>query len=328
VIADPLDLAVRLEALPLPPEALWLLVLALGLAVLVQAADVFTRGAERVGVAFRLPPFVVGVTILAFGTSLPELVASVLAVLRGAPEIVAGNVVGSNITNLLLILGLAAVLHGQIHIRYALLRVDLPFLAGSTFLLALILWGGSVSRVEAVFCLVGLGLYLHYALTNKDSGARPEAGEGRRGLVRPMLGLVVGGALVYLGAELTVLAVVRLSVLLGIGSEVIAASVVALGTSVPEIAVTLAAARQGRSEMAVGNVLGSNVFNAFAVIGVGALVGPLPVPASLIDFALPVMVVATVITFFITMEKEMTRWEGWLMMLFYAYFLGGLFDLV
>jgi cation:H+ antiporter len=103
---------------------------------------------------------------------------------------------------------------------------------------------------------------------------------------------------------------------------------VAFGTSLPEVAVTIAAARRGRPELAVGNVLGSNVFNAFAVTGVGALVGPLRVPDSLLEFALPLMLIATLLSFFMIMEKEMTKWEGWLSLLFYVFFLGTLFNLL
>jgi cation:H+ antiporter len=123
-------------------------------------------------------------------------------------------------------------------------------------------------------------------------------------------------------------AVVEMSGLLGVGAEVIAASAVALGTSLPEVAVTIAATRRGQPELAVGNVLGSNVFNAFAVTGASALIGPLAVPDSLLAFALPLMVIATLLGFFMIMEKEMTKWEGWLSLLFYVFFLGTLFNLL
>jgi cation:H+ antiporter len=311
----------------------WSAVLLVSLLLLLKASDWFTTAAERIGYGFGLPGFLVGVTIVAVGTSLPELVSSVLAVLRGAPEFVAGNVVGSNITNLLLILGLAAILGGHFRVRYELINVDLPFLAGSAFFLALVLWSGTVSRAEGFLSLCGFGLYLWYALARRP----PPAGEpDERELelarhprwLRSSLVLVACAGLIYVGADWTVRSVVEISGLLGIGAEVIAASAVALGTSLPEVAVTIAAARRGQPELAVGNVLGSNVFNSFAVIGASALVGPLAVPASLLAFALPLMVLATLLGFFMIMEKEMTKWEGWLSLLFYVFFLGTLFNLL
>jgi cation:H+ antiporter len=316
----------------LPPLLVWSCVLLVSLAVLLKASDWFTTAAERIGYGFGLPGFLVGVTIVAFGTSLPELVSSVLAVLRGASEIVAGNVVGSNVANLLLILGLAAVLGGHFRVRYELINVDLPFLAGSAFFLALVLWSGEVSRAEGVLCLCGMGLYLWYALARRPPPAEPDEREleiaRHPRWLRSWLIVLACALLIWLGADWTVRAVVEISGLIGVGAEVIAASAVALGTSLPEVAVTLAAVRRGQPELAVGNVLGSNVFNAFGVIGVSALVGPLAVPDSLLAFALPLMVIATLLAFFMIMEKEMTKWEGWLSLLFYVFFLGTLFNLL
>jgi len=280
-----------------------------------------------------MPHFLVGVTIVSIGTSMPELVASVLAVLRGSSEIVAGNVVGSNVANLLLVLGLAAIIGGRLRIEYDLVKVDLPFLVGSAFFLALVLWSGGVSRSEGVLSLCGLGLYVWYALTGKapierELDGRESAIAAEPRWLRSTLVLIGAAGLIYLGADWTVEAVVRISGLVGIGAEVIAASAVALGTSLPEVAVTVAAARRGRPEVAVGNVLGSNVFNAFAVVGASALVGPLVVPQSILNFGLPVMIIATLLAVFMIMEKEMTKWEGWLSLLFYVYFLGALFNLL
>lgn len=315
-----------------PPLLLWSLVLVVSLAALIKGSDWFTGAAERLGRALGMPGFAVGATIVALGTSLPELVASVLAVVRGASEIVAGNVVGSNVANLLLVLGLAALVRGRLRLQYDLLRVDLPFLAGSAFLLALVLSDGTVRWPEAALLLAGLAIYLWYALSRGPPAAAPAAEEAapesRPAWPRTLLVLIASAGLVYLGADFTVRAVLEIAELAGIGAEVIAASAIALGTSLPEVAVTLSAARRGRAEMAVGNVLGSNVFNSFAVVGVSGLIGPLTVPDSIIDFALPVMIIATVLAFFMVMEKEMTKWEGWLMILFYIYFIGALFNVM
>jgi cation:H+ antiporter len=279
-----------------------------------------------------MPAFVVGMTIVAVGTSLPELVASILAVLRGASEYVAGNVVGSNIANLLLVLGLAAIVDGHLRVRFELVHVDLPFLAGSAFFLALVLWDGQVGRIEALLCLTGLAIYGWYVLSAKPSVLTEPVSEAEQAPrpAWPRTGLVLLGSagLIYVGADYTVRSVVEIAQLVGIGAELIAASAVALGTSLPEVAVTVAAARRGQPEMAVGNVLGSNVLNSFAVVGISGLFGRLTVPDSLLDFAVPVMLIATILAFFMIMEKEMTKWEGWLMILFYVYFIGALFNVM
>jgi cation:H+ antiporter len=231
-----------------------------------------------------------------------------------------------------LVLGLAGIIDGHLRVRFELLNVDLPFLAGSAFFLALVLWDGRVGTLEAVLCLAGLALYLWYALRGRPSTevepppdmvqAAPPA------WLRTCATLVASAGLIYVGADYTVQAVVEIAGLVGIGAELIAASVIALGTSLPEVAVTVTAARRGRSEIAVGNLLGSNVFNSFAVVGLSGLVGPLVVPDSIVEFAVPVMVIATVLAFFMIMEKELTKWEGWLLMLFYVYFIGAMFNVM
>jgi cation:H+ antiporter len=310
---------------------IWIAVLVLSLGVLVKASDWFTASAETIGRAFGLPTFVIGVTIIAFGTSLPELVSSVIAVIDGASEIVVGNVAGSNIANLLLVLGLTGVVAGHLRVYYEVLSVDLPFLAGSAMFLAMVAWDGTVGRFEALLCLSGLAIYLGYALTSRPvrTAEEEENDKSAAGLsVRTALVLIASGGLIYLGASFTVRAVIELAALAGIGTEVIAASAVALGTSLPEVTVTIAAVRRGQAELAVGNILGSNIFNVFAVVGISGLVGPLHVPASLLEFALPLMIVATLLTFFSIMERELTKWEGWLLLLFYVYFIGALFGLI
>lgn len=309
---------------PLPPLWSWLLVLVVGLVVLVKASDAFTAAADHLGRSFGLPAFVVGVTIVAVGTSLPELITSVLAVLRGASEIVAGNVVGSNVTNLLLIMGLVGVLAGRLRLVHEVVNVDLPFLAGSAFLLAVFLWDGTVSLGEALLALAALALYLHYALKSGRTPAGERDQTAKDGRLRSLLIIVAGALFIWLGAEATVTSVIELAAILEIGREVIAASAVALGTSLPEVTVSIAATRRGRGELAIGNVLGSNVFNAFAVIGISGLFGPLTVPDSIVTFGVPMMVIATLLAFFMIMEKELTLWEGWLLLLFYVYFLGAL----
>lgn len=311
---------------------MWFAALAAALLVLVKSADLFTDGAEAIGLALGLAPYVVGITIVAVGTSLPELVSSVIAVVRHNPEIVLGNVVGSNIANILLVLGIAAILGRRIKATWEILHVDLPLLVSSAFLLAVVAWDGAVTLPEALACLAGSAIYVSYALTmsvrradqHGDVKADSEQDVGAaRGQIAPSVWvkLALGAAGVYLGAEYTVRAVIELAAIFEVATDFIAISAVALGTSLPELAVSITAARKGNLEVAIGNVLGSSVFNSFAVVGVAGLFGTLVVAPTVLTLGLPIMVIATLLYFFMLQDREITAWEGWMLVLFYAVFL-------
>ncbi len=316
------------------PTIFWLIVFIASLAVLVKSSDYFTEAAEKIGLALGMPAFIVGVTIVAIGTSLPELVSSIIAVFAGAPEIVVGNVVGSNIANIFLVLGLAAIIGKKIKIGHELIHVDLPLLVGSAFLLAITIWDGKFTFSEAIICLVSLVVYLLYTVSaesNGDAEMKKEIkGEIKNKKIHwSTFAILFGSAFfLYVGAKYTIDSVIALSELLNIGREVIAVSAVALGTSLPELVVTVSAARRGKPEMAVGNVLGSNIFNALAVMGIPALFGTLIIPTSIITFSLPIMIIATLLYFFITQDKQITRWEGWMLVIFYVLFIGKIFAFI
>jgi len=308
------------------------------LAALVKSADWFTEGAEELGVFLGLPSYVVGLTIVAIGTSLPELVSSIFAVAQDSPEIVVGNAVGSNITNIFLVLGLAAILGGRLFVGREIVKIDLPMLASSAALLGLTALDGTISRIDGLLLFAGALIYSVYGMRmsrpSPVTQAKVEAAVVEdlgleRGRLRPLVLLkLVGGAVVlYFAAQYTVKSVIELSTLFDIGADVIAISAVALGTSLPELVVSVVAARRGKLEIAIGNVLGSNVFNAFAVVGIPALIMPLPVTHSVLTIGLPFMGVATVLYFFMAQDREVTRWEGMPLILFYILFLGMLFHL-
>lgn len=312
---------------------IWAGVLLLSLALLVKAAGYFTRAAEDIGLFFGLPQFIVGVTIVAVGTSLPELISSILAVFRGTPEIVVGNAVGSNITNVLLVLGIVAIVGRKLKLTYELTRVDLPILIGATFLATIFLYDGVYTRVEGILSLLLLAVYLRYILTSgKEVPDKTIAKEMKdvkplNSISKPLLMLALSGAFIYLGAEYTVQSVIKLSTLLGLGADIISVSIIALGTSLPELVVSVTAASKGKVEMAVGNVLGSNIFNLLGVLAIPALVAPLLVTESMLLFSIPMMVVSTLLFFFITMSKVITRWEGYMLVIFYAVFIGKVFNM-
>ncbi|WP_255198752.1 calcium/sodium antiporter [Halorarius litoreus] len=297
-----------------------------GLAALLLAADRFTHAAERVGLSLGLSPFIVGVTIIAAGTSFPELVAAVLAAAQDAPGIVVGNVVGANLANVFLILGVAAVVGRDLRVDRDLMRVDLPLLVGSAFFLLVAVWDSPFTRLEGLLALAALAVYIHFTVAAKDETVEGLVDELEAVSHEPVGGrtylvLAVSLVVVFLGAQGVVTGVTDLAGQFGVGTELIAVTVLSVGTTLPELSVTVVAARRGYTELAVGNVLGSNIFNALAVMGVPALLGPLTVAESIRGYALPVMVLGTLLYFFITQDRQITRWEGATLLLLYALFL-------
>ncbi len=310
----------------------WVAIFIVSLAVLIKASDLFTTAAEKIGLHFRIPPFIIGVTIVALGTSLPELISSIYAVFQGAPEMVVGNVVGSNITNIFLVLGLAAIVAKKMEISFELIEVDLPLLIGSAFFLGLTLMDKVFTFGEAILSLVGITIYLVYTVSMQNGHTTKKTKKEVKSLGKlqwhTIVILIASALFIFIGAKYTVESVIQISEIINIGKEIIAITVVALGTSLPELVVSITAARKGKAEIAIGNVLGSNIFNTFAVMGIPALFGDLIIPDSILSFGLPMMVVATLLYLFITQDKKITRWEGSLLLLFYVFFIGHTFGLL
>jgi len=287
------------------------------LAVLLKASDWFIDSAEEIGLSLGISPFIIGVTIIAFGTSLPELATSVASVFAGKPEIVIANVVGSNITNIALVLGLVAVYVKGFEMEYNIWHIDMPFLWGSAFLLYFAVSDLHFSIFEGILFLLGIVIFLSYSFKS-DSG---DDQEKVKASPKSYLMLLVGGVLVWLGANYTIEGITGLSTLAGIDPAIIAVTAVALGTSLPEVIVSINAARKGKTSMAVGNVLGSNIFNTYVVMGISSFFGKLAIPESFLEFSLPMMIAMTVLFGVIANNKKFTNWEGMLLLLFYAFFL-------
>ncbi len=295
------------------------------LTVLLKASDWFVDSAEEIGLSLGISPFIIGVTIVAFGTSLPELAASVAAVLAGESELVISNVVGSNITNIALVLGLVAVIVKQIELEYNIWHIDMPYLWGSAFLLWFTLADGSFSLFEAILFLIGIVIFLAYSF--KGDSDRSEKQEDReKASAKAYILLVIGGVLVWLSAEYTITAIKKLSEIAGISSTVIGLSAMALGTSLPEVIVSLNAARKGKTSIAVGNVLGSNIFNTYIVMAVPSFFGPLIIPETVTAYFLPMMIAMTILFGIMANNKKITRWEGLVLLMFYALFMVQIFN--
>ena len=288
---------------------------------LLLASDWFVDSSERIGLSLGISPFVIGVTIVAFGTSLPELASSVVAVLNSEAAIVTGNVIGSNVANVCLVLGVVAVVAGGIKMEFKVLDIDVPILLVSAIMTWTVTRDGLISAPEGLVLLVLLVLFLvnSFRSHGREDGVRVAAGWRAYGL------LLVGALGVYFGAKYMVYGIQELSTELGLSSGAIAMSAVALGTSLPEVIVSVAAARKGKPGIAVGNVLGSNVFNSYAVLGIPSLIGELSVPIEEISFSLYFMLAITVLFCFLATAQNVSRWEGATLIALYGVFMLELF---
>jgi cation:H+ antiporter len=301
------------------------LIFIVSLLVLLVSARFLTGAAEKMGLYFGMSPFVIGVFIVGIGTSLPELVAGVLSGLAGNSEIVSGNVLGANISNIFLILGLIAALSRKgIDLGGGYIMVDLNFLIGSSLLLGLIMMDGEIAFSEGIFLLVTYAIYSRFLLMNGKQRLVETDGTPPIDTVFPfkaLLILLLSGAGIYFGADHTVLSIIDIARRLAVPPSLISLTLLSMGTTLPELAVSITAIRQGKSVIAVGNILGSCVFNALVIPGAVSGFGAIHVPEYLIGFSLPLFVVASVLFYLLTQDKKISRSEGLLFLVFYAYFI-------
>ena len=315
-------------------EAVWFVV---GLAALVAGADALVRGASRLALAWGISPLVVGLTIVAFGTSAPEMAVSSSAVLGGQSDIAVGNVVGSNIFNVLFILGASALIVPLV-VHHQLIRQEVPIMLGASLLLLALGLDGRIAVGEGAALLLLLVAYTGFLVvqSRRQGGDQPDAFEsalpppskGSWGSsVWAQLGLIAAGlALLVLGSDWLVGSAVAFAKALGVSDVVIGLTIVAAGTSMPEVATSITAALKGERDMAVGNVVGSNTFNILGVVGLSGLVagseGLVLVPSVLnVDIWVMLAVALACLPVFIT-GREIARWEGALFLLYYAAYVG------
>ncbi|MBK7409451.1 MAG: calcium/sodium antiporter [Saprospirales bacterium] len=297
---------------------LYALIFIVSLAALLKASDWFVDTAERVGLSLGIPPFIIGVTIIAFGTSLPELASSIAAVLAGESEIVVGNVVGSNITNILLIIGLVALVSKEVQLEFRVMDTEIPLLIGSALLLWFTLYDLGLSPIEVGLLLSAMVVFI---VSSVQGGKEYPKLERSKVSWKSYSILLVSVVLIYLGANYTIFAIQKVSIMAGIGSEFLALTVVSLGTSLPEVVVSVTAARKNKVGMAIGNVIGSNIFNTYSVMGIPALFGKLVIPAGIVDFSLPFMLGITFFFSILCITHRISKTEGVLLLTFYAFFL-------
>jgi len=302
-----------------------------GLGLLTVGADALVRGAAKLAVRLGISPLVVGLTIVAFGTSAPELAVSVGAAYRGSGELAIGNVVGSNIANILIALGLSALI-APVAVHLQVIRQELPVLLGTSILFAVVAFDGRLSLFDGALLFALIVGYTLFLLRQSRAAGREAEEEFAAEIPQShwddplpvQLGLIVAGlALLVWGSDLAVSGAVAIAQALGVSELVVGLTVVAVGTSLPEIATSLVAVWKGERDMAVGNVIGSNVFNILAVGGASALAaaphGGIPIPPSVLTTDLWVMLGATILLLPIVLSGySVNRPEGALLVALYA----------
>jgi len=307
----------------------WTGILAGALFVLVRGADLFVAGAKQVGVAFGMSSFAIGVLIVGLGTSVPELASSIAAVLAGTTEIVIANAVGSNITNILLIVGVLAAFGGPILISRNLLQTELPifFIATVHFLASV--YDGVIDRVESLLLVGTLIAYIWYLLSSSKDTEVSQDTEERMGIqIKSIVFIVLGLTAVLVGAHYTVSMAVNIATGLSVPIGLVSIAAIAIGTSLPELFVSLQAIRNNEADLAIGNIFGSNAFNILMVVGVPGLFMPLVADVVVMDLGILILLAASLILFVTGLARQIQKWEGVMMLLFFAFFLVKLIEFV
>ena len=299
----------------------------LGVAMVLYGADRLTEGASALARRMNVPEIIIGLTIVAAGTSAPELFVSLMSALKGTPDLAVGNVVGSNTMNCMLIVGCAAMV-APMTISRSTVKKDIPFSVGASVLLMLLALNSFLGRLDGIILLVGFAAFMAYSIIEvrgKKEEVRGETEEvGGVSLLLSGFYVVFGLALLVAGSNLFVDSASNVAYALGISEGVVGLTIVAGGTSLPELATSVVAARKGQSAIAIGNVIGSNVFNILLILGLTATISPLAIEGiTTIDMAVMLLSVALVWLFSFT-RFTVERWEGALLVGGYLVYLGWL----
>jgi cation:H+ antiporter len=301
-----------------------IIIIVLGVAMVLKGADILTEGASAVARRMNVPEIIIGLTIVAAGTSAPELFVSLVSALNGTPDLAVGNVVGSNTMNCMLIVGTAAIVAPMI-ISRSTVKKDIPFSVGASVLLMLIAFDSFLGRIDGILLLVGFAVFMAYTLSQARKGQTEQVEEVKQ--LNPWLSafyIVAGLALLVVGSNLFVDSASSVAASLGVSEGIIGLTVVAGGTSLPELATSVVAARKGQSAIAIGNVIGSNVFNILLILGLTATISPMQIEGiTTIDMAVMLLSVTLVWLFSFT-RYTVERWEGALLVGGYLVYLGWL----
>ncbi len=301
-----------------------ILLIIAGVAMVLYGADRLTEGASALARRMNVPEIIIGLTIVAAGTSAPELFVSMVSALKGTPDMAIGNVVGSNTMNAMLIVGCAAMV-APMTISKSTVRKDIPFSVFASVLLVLLSLNSFLGRLDGIFLLAGFALFMYYTLSQAKVGETASVSEVKS--VKPWLSaffVLLGLALLVIGSNIFVDSASRVAYSLGISEGVVGLTIVAGGTSLPELATSVVAARKGQSAIAIGNVIGSNVFNILLILGLTATISPMQIQGvTLVDMGMMLGSVSLVWLFSYT-RYTVERWEGALLFIGYLVYLAWL----
>jgi len=303
-----------------------LLQIVIGLALLYYGGEFLITGSIRIAKRFNISPFIIGATVIGFGTSAPELAVCILAAMQEAPELAMGNVIGSNIANAGLVLGLTAIC-SPIFIEEKRFQEESPALMVATILVTLLAWDFYVGRLEGMVMVVLLVVYLWKALRKKDSSGsqfHEDAGTyfSGRGLGAQFFLVFIGLILLIFGADRLVDGGVAIARIMGMSEWFIGISIVALGTSLPEIVSSIFAAKRGHGEMAIGNIFGSNIFNILMVLGTTAIIKPLEIKEPIHPDLLLTTGLTCFLLILIRVEHKLSKLDGVLLLTCYIFYIG------
>lgn len=313
-------------------HGVWMYVfLILGFAFLIKGADFFVDGASSIARLLKVPTLVIGLTIVSFGTSFPELAVSVSSAIKGQNELCIGNVVGSNIFNTLMVLGFSAIFMAVV-VQDNLIKKDLPFnLLVSVILLVVALdvifnmdsGRNSISRGDGILLLCFFAIYMfyivYYAIScRKQYEAQTEDDVKNLGVSKSIIFTLLGCAGIIIGGDVTVDAASAIALHWGMSETLVGLTIVAIGTSLPELVTSVIAARKGECDLAVGNVVGSNIFNALLILGVSAVINPIELTDPNLFIDMLVMLAVSILIMAMSFPKKIRRWEGIVMVLLYC----------
>ncbi len=303
----------------------WIFIFILSLVLLVKSADWLIEGAEKIGLALKVSPFIIGVSIVAIGTSLPELASSIAAVIKGQTEFVVANIIGSNIANILLIIGVSSLFAKKLIVKRDLIDLDSPLLVAVTGIFIFIVRDRKIVLAEGVLLIVTFVVYLLYIILQKRSKIKKSKLDiNKRGkqVDKKVFGFLILGIVgLLVAANYTIDSMVRIAEIFEIPGSLIAITALAIGTSLPELVVSVRAAFKKRYEIVLGNIFGSNIFNILLVAGIPSLIKPLVVDGIVFTVGIPFLILATLIFVISGISKKIHFWEGLMYILIYILFI-------